>query len=197
MICRALRWLLCVGVAGLAFVQPGAAFAYSVGSGSTATGPTSVAAGVPFTFLATFIQPDGTPVPAGQPVTFSQLSGPGTASVPPSLLRIGGRWQRVALAASTCQATFNPVTTVTDSSGRAASTVTLPPGCPGQFVLAATLVGDGRVTLTVVETGGFPNTTADPARGLPSWLVVAGVLVLCAMAVAGVRLWSVRRNRWN
>src|SRR5262249_25630048 len=98
MICRALRWLLCVGVAGLAFVQPGAAFAYSVGGGSTATGPTGVAAGVPFTFLATFIQPDGTPVPAGQTVTFSELSGPGTASVPPALLRIGGQWQRITLA---------------------------------------------------------------------------------------------------
>lgn len=51
----------------------------TVGSGSTATGPTGIAANTPFTFLATFVEPDGTPVPAGLTVTFSQQSGPGTA----------------------------------------------------------------------------------------------------------------------
>jgi hypothetical protein len=197
MICRTLRCLLCVGVAGLAFVQPGTALAYTVGSGSTATGPTGVAAGTAFVFLATFVQPGGAPVPAGQTVTFAQRTGPGTASRAPSLLRIDGRWQPMALVASTCQATFNPVTTTTDSAGRASSTVTLPAGCPGQYVLAATLSGGGSVTFTVVETGGFPNTTADPMRGLPTWLVAAGALVLCAMAIAGVRLWSTLRGRWN
>ena len=113
------------------------------------------------------------------------------------MLRIDGQVRPIALVASTCQATFNPVTTTTDSSGRAASTVTLPSGCPGQYVLAATLTGGGSVTFTVVEVGGFPNTTADPALGVPSWLLVAGALVLCAMAVAGVRLWSTPRGRWT
>jgi hypothetical protein len=197
MICRALRWLLCVGVAGLAFAQPGAAFAYSVGSGSTATGPTGIAANTPFTFLATFVQPDGTPVPAGQTVTFSQQSGPGTAAVPPSLLRIDGQWQRIVLAQSTCQAAFNPAATTTDSGGRAATTVTLPGGCPGLFVLAATLSGGGTVTFTVVETGGFPNTTTDPSQSQSWWLLVAGAVALCAIAVLGVRMWSTLRGRWN
>ncbi len=197
MVCRVLRWSLCVGIAMMALIQPGAVFAYNVGSGSSGTGPTGVAAGTPFTFVATFLQPDGTPVPAGVGVTFSQQNGPGTAALPARQLRINGQWQGVALAASTCQATFNPVTTVTDSSGRAATTVTLPSGCPGQYVLAATLAGGGTITFTVVETGGFPNTTADPARGL-SWRVVAGsVLLLIALAAGAVRIRSLLGSRWS
>jgi hypothetical protein len=48
-----------------------------------------------------------------------------------------------------------------------------------------------------VETGGFPNTSADPAHGLPWWLVLAAAL-LAALAIAGaVRLRSALGRRWS
>jgi len=195
MLLRALTWLLCAGGAGLALVQP--VTAYTVGSGSTANGPTGEPSGAPFPFVATFVQPDGSPVPAGIRVTFSEIGGPGLAALEPAPMLIGGRWQRVALAASACWATFSPATTVTNSGGRAVSTVVLPGGCPGQFVLEAMLSSGGIVTLTVVEIGGFPNTTADPAHATPWFLIAAGAVVLSVLAAGGIRLWSALLGRWN
>ena len=199
MICRSLKWSLCAVVAGLSLLPAGSAFAYTVGGGSSGTGPTGVAPGTPFTFTAQFLQPNGTPVPAGVGVTFSEQSGPTAAAAAPArLMMIGGRSQRISLAASTCVPTFNPVSTVTDSTGSASTSVTLPTGCPGQFVLAATLAGGGTVTFSVAETGGFPNTTVDRAHALPWWLLVAGAAVLVVLAVGGgARLWSARPGLWT
>lgn len=201
MMIRALRRALFACAAGV-MLTPASALAYTVGTGSTASGPTAIAGGVPFTFTVRFVQPDGTPEPAGLGVTFSEVSGPTTASVAPAVLRIHGGDQAVTLAATTCVVTFNPVSTVTDANGTASTIVTLPPGCPGLFVLAATLTGPGvtgsaTLTFSIVELGGFPNTTGDPS-GRPSWWQDVLVVALVAVAAAGAaRLWSVGRGRWS
>ncbi len=145
--------LLAAGLLGMSLLAAAPALAYTVGSGSFGSAPGSVAAGQPFTFTATFKQPNGAPFPAGVPVTFTQVSGP-----------------------SGCVASFNPVNTLTDANGTASTTVVLPTGCPGAFVLAATAEGSGSVTVTVVETGGFPNTSGEPAaRHSTPWWVIGGV----------------------
>jgi hypothetical protein len=54
------------------------------------------------------------------------------------------------------------------------------------------------VTSTVIEPGGFPNTAADRAHGLPWWLLVAGAAVLVVLAIGGgARLWSTRPGLWS
>jgi hypothetical protein len=194
--------LLSASIVGALVLWPAGALAYTVGPASTASGPAAVAGGVPFTFTAHFVQPDATPEPPGLTVTFSELSGPGTAALPATTLTIAGRRQVITLAAATCQASFNLVTTVDDATGTATSLVTLPLGCPGQFVLAATLSGPGVtgsnvITLTVVETGGFPNTTADRPGAMPWWLIGCLVALALAMLVGASRLWSLGRGRWS
>src|SRR5438445_478993 len=146
------RSLVCAGAVGASLLFASSALAYTVGSGSSVSAPTSVAGGTPFTFTVTFLQPNGTPIDA-TPVTFSQTSGP-SASAP--TVRLFSTAATLAVAT----ATFNPTTSVTNSSGVASTTVTLPAGFPGQYVLAATLAGGGTLTATVTEAGGFPNTTA-------------------------------------
>ena len=162
-------------VGGFASATP--ALAYVVGSGSSATAPVTVGGGVPFTFTAAFVSSDGTPFPAGVAVTFSQSSGP-TAAAP-------------------CAATFDPTQTTTDASGDATTTVTLPTGCPGQYVLLATAAGGGTVSFTVTEAGGYPNTTAAAPRtlgrpgGEPT-IMLASALLLVLAGLLTVRL---RRRR--
>src|SRR2546430_9988051 len=135
---------LCAGC--LTFLTGCPAFAYTVGGGSTGGGPASAPGATPFTFSAKFLDSNGNPI-VGTMVTFSMSAGP---------------------AGTGCQPTFNPPTAVTDATGTAATTVTLPSGCPGQFVLQAALAGGGTVTLSVVETGGFPNTSPPPPRPIPA-----------------------------
>jgi hypothetical protein len=110
-------------------------------AGSSLGAPASVAAGQPFTLEARFVRGSGALLQAGVAVIFSQTSAP----------------------ASPCAARFDPQFTVTDATGAASARVTLPAGCPGAFVLAATAAGGGSVTARLTETGGgFPDTTAAP-----------------------------------
>ncbi len=130
------------------------ALAYTVCTGSSGAAPSSVAGGQAFTFTVTSKQTDGTPA-AGVGMTFSQMSGPSGSA-----------------------ASFNPVSTVTDANGIARTTVVLPTGSPGAYVLAATVAVAGAcsVTVTVVETGGFPNTSSVPAaQQFAPWWVIGGV----------------------
>jgi hypothetical protein len=142
------------------------ALAYTVGPGSSGTVSSGTAAGgssVTATF--TFVQPNGTPFPAGVQVTFSQQSGP-----------------------SGCTVTFSSATATTDASGKVSVTVTLPANCPGQFVLAATAAGGGTVTATVVESGGFPNAAGAPVRApapFQPYFAIAAGLVLIGLGAFG------------
>lgn len=188
MIKRGSRYLLALlAVLGVMAVAPNAS-AYTVGSCSSATAaPTAAAGGQPIVFTAVFKQPDCTPFPGGVPVTFSQASGP-TAAVRHAQgdVQLMGYVQPMPNAATSCQATFNPVTTTTDANGVASTIVTLPPGCPGQYVLLATAAGDGSVSVTVTEVGtGFPNTASSPPThpGVPVWLVSAATVVLLVVAL--------------
>jgi hypothetical protein len=96
---------------------------------------------------------------AGVNVTFSQKSGPRNS-----------------------RAIFNPVTAVTDPSGRVNTAVTLPANSPGSYVLAATTARI-TVTATVREERGFPLTSADPAivpavNQLAETALLAGILII-------------------
>jgi hypothetical protein len=129
-------------VAGLVVVALAASALPALGdpTGSSLVVPGSVAAGHQFSVQAQFVQARGVSLPAGVPVLFLQTSGP----------------------ASDCQARFDPQFTITDATGTATVEGTLPPGCPGPFVLAATATGAGgvnSVSASLTETGGFPDTT--------------------------------------
>jgi Bacterial Ig-like domain (group 1) len=151
---------LALAALGALFAVPAAAYTLGPGSGAS-TSASSVAGGQSFTFTATFTDATGAPI-SGVGVTFSQQSGP-----------------------SGCTATFSPATSTTNASGQASTTVTLPAGCPGSFVLAATLNGGGTVTATVTEVApGFPNTSAS-RDAIPMWaigsILAGGLLVLVAV----------------
>ncbi len=93
-----------------------------------------------------------------------------------------------------CTATISPTSATTNSSGVATTTVTLPAKCPGSFVLAASEVNGVTVTVTLVESGGFPNSTTDPpapSPTMPVWLILAGVLA----AVTGTGALALRKLR--
>jgi hypothetical protein len=136
-----------------------------VGGASSLAMPASAAAGQPFTATARFVQPGGSPFPLAVAVIFSEDASP----------------------AGSCAATFDPQFASTDATGSASTQVTLSAGCPGNFVLLATAAGAGSVTTTITETGGFPNTSADPPGG-PAWPwapapAVIGVLLGAAALV--------------
>jgi hypothetical protein len=108
---------------------------------------------------------------AGINVTFSQQSGP-----------------------ANCNVTFNPQSAVTNSSGNIATTVTLPPNCPGSYVLAAS-TSRITVTATVREGGGFPVTTADPpVAPVSNWWAPAALLGAILMMALGTRALVFRRR---
>ncbi len=164
---RILQYVLVVfAVLGASALGPPAS-AYVVPNTCSVNAPSTGGGGQAFTLTDTCVQPNGNPVPAGTPVTFSQASGP--------------------TASTTCQASFNPVTANADGGGSASTTVTLPPGCPGQYVLLVSAAGFGSGSVTVTETGdGFPNTSGD--RGGHSWsswwlALLAGPVLL------GLGLW--------
>jgi len=134
--------------AGLVVLALGAGAVPALGdpTGSSLTAPASVAAGSSFPLHAQFAPRPGATPRAGVPVLFSQTSGP----------------------ASECVARFDPQFTVTDATGTATAQGTLPPGCPGTFVLVATAAdpaGQAQASATLTETGGFPDTTADAPPG--------------------------------
>jgi hypothetical protein len=161
--------VVALGAASAAAALPVPALAYtstqacSTGSPSTTAAP----AGVPITFKATFkggtncTGPDG----PGTPVTYAQQGGP-----------------------AGCTATFNPASSVTDANGNATTTVTLPPNCPGQYVLAASVADPATVTITLIETGALPSSTGPggPAGTFPWTLVLlgAGIVLVAAGALA-------------
>jgi hypothetical protein len=95
-----------------------------------------------------------------------------------------------------CQPTFNPPTAVTNQNGQVTTTVTFPPGCPGQYTLAAGTQGI-TVTAGVRETGGFPNTTGDPAGGqapLPLGIFLVAALGILLILSGSVALLARRRG---
>jgi hypothetical protein len=170
------------------------ALAYTLGSGSGGSAPATVAPGSSFPFAAKFIQSNGQPFPAGVAVTFSQSSGPSAA--------VQTRRDGVVLMAhvqgkvlhAVCMATFNPVTANTDATGSASTSVTLPSGCAGTFVLAATASDGSTITTSVTAGGsagaaprGLPNTSADPPAPAP-WLPIAGGLLVLALIGSGTWL---------
>jgi hypothetical protein len=174
---KAFRYLLVLGgvLGATALAMP--ALAYDVGPGSSGSAPGSAPPGQPFPFTVNFKQPNGSAFPAGVPVTFSLGSGP-----------------------AGCTVTFNPPSTVTDASGSATTSVTLPAGCcPGTFVIVATAEGGGTVTSTVSETGcaGFPNTSASlPSHpGIPFWTIAVGAGLLLVLVVgSGTAFMRIRRS---
>ena len=141
------------------------AFAYvSQGTSGATTSPTSGGPGSTSTFTATFKDANGAGV-AGASVTFSQQSGP-----------------------AGCQVTFSSTTGTTDANGVASTTVTLPTGCAGSFVLAAATQGV-TVTTTLTETGGFPATSAEmPSTGTPAWALALAFLGVALIAVSSLGL---------
>jgi hypothetical protein len=200
--CRTVSRIFCACIAGALLSWPVQALAYTPGNGTGGTGPTVVAGGEEFTLTARFSRKNGHPVPAGLLVVFFHVTGP----------------------AGDCDATFSPVLGRTDENGNASTLVVLPHGCPGTFVLAATLVlpeftrsgvqvttndvagpteplppGVQGVTqtFTVIQAGGFPNTSADPPTA-PAWWLILTVAAVAAVAVAGAfRLWGTGRLRWS
>jgi hypothetical protein len=159
----------------VAFLAAPTAFAYSVGPGSSGNAPGSAACGQAITFSGTFVQPDGTPFPAGVPVGFSESSGPAAVS-------------------------FNPSGTATNSAGAFATTITLPSNCAGQFVICATPSGGTSLCVTITGVAvGFPNTAAgllpQGSRDLlPVAVGSALLLVAAALAiVVGIRVTAARK----
>jgi hypothetical protein len=122
------------------------------------------------TFTATFTDCSGGAV-SGSQVTFS-ATGP-----------------------ANCQPTFNPGTAVTNQNGQVTTTVTFPPGCPGLYSLAAGTQGI-TVTASVRETGGFPNTSGDPAVSqtpLPASAILVAALAILLIITGSVALLARRR----
>ena len=152
------------------------ALAYTVGPGSTGNGPSAASCGQSFTFSGTFLQPDGTPFPAGIPVAFYESGGPGAVS-------------------------FSPSGTATSATGTFGTSVTLPSGCAGQFVICATPAGGTSLCVTVTGVAaGFPNTAAALVSHhsrdiLPVVLGLAVLLIAAALsATMAVRLSLGRRT---
>jgi hypothetical protein len=151
------------------------AMAYTVGPGSSGNTPGSASCGQAFTFSGSLVQPDGTPFPAGVPVSFSESSGPGAVS-------------------------FGASGTATDGTGSFSTTVTLPSSCSGQFVICAIPSGGTPVCVTVTGVVlGFPNTVTalvpqHPRELLP--IAIGSALLLAAAALAalvGARMLTDRK----
>jgi hypothetical protein len=207
------KLLACFGAAGIPLLFASPTLAYTVGSGSSGAAPAVVGGGVSFTFTATFLQPSAA---APTAVALSQPSGtraaeslsvgsskpPAPSAAAPAVLFAGtpvpaGVTVTFSTASGPARATFSPLSTTTNSAGQASTTVTLPAGFPGQYVLAATLAGGGSVTLTVVEAGGFPNTVADLVRHpvAPLWPVAAGFGAILLFAGLGFGVMRFRQTR--
>jgi hypothetical protein len=153
---------LALATSGLTFVTAAPAMAAS-GCATTNTVTSSSATGTggsSVTITDTVKDCNGAAV-AGATVTFSQTSGP-------------------------CSGTFSSTTATTNAAGQASVTFTLPANCPGQYVVNAAAGGTNGST-TVVESGGFPATSAAvPTSTLPVGAVAllgAGLLMVVAGAL--------------
>lgn len=196
-------------LAALLFAVP--ALAYSVGSGSFATAPATVTPGVPFTFSVTFIQPDGTPFPAGVPVVFSfSFTTPGTVTLTGSASGAGNSGSvsaTVTVVAGTgavttgaagvhlvaavipsqaCDVSFDPASSSTDATGTASTQVTVSAGCAAAASAAAP-------SAALPNTGAYPGTSGD------SWMGPAGFGGGAALLIVlvGFMYWRQRRNARN
>lgn len=162
--------VLALALSGFTLMAAAPALAASqCATSTTLTSSTSSGVGgSTITLTATVKDCNGAGV-AGATVTFSQTSGP-------------------------CASTFSSTTATTDSSGVATVTVTLPANCPGQYTYNSAVNGVNATT-TVVESGGFPATSApQPAGNLPLEplvLLAVGVLMIVA---AGSALYIQRRR---
>jgi hypothetical protein len=203
---RIVKSLVCAGAAGIPLVLAIPALAYSVGSGSSGSAPAVVAGGTPFTVTFTFLQSGSGALPAvpmsadtrvveSLPAASSSVAA--LPSRPFTATPIVG--QGVTFSSSgPGKATFNPPSGTTNSAGQVSTTVTLPPGVPGQYVLTATLASGGTVSVTVVESGGFPNTAADlvhQSAGSQARVAVEAVALLLVLAALGFGLLKVLRPR--
>ena len=168
-----LKLLLGITVAGLGlFAVATPALAYNVGPGSTCTSSASnPQGGTPFTVTCTFVDTLGAPI-AGVSVTFT-ATGPSAGTI------------------------FTPATALTDVNGVVSTTVTLPANSAGTFALTGTLAsGQGAVSVSVTEAGGFPNTAAAAVKepvGAYGALALGGLLVL--VAIGGLAINRRRQSR--
>lgn len=193
-----------IALAGLLVAVP--ALAYSVGPGSFATAPATVTPGVPFTFSVTFIQPDGTPFPAGVPVVFSFSGGGGTVTLTGTATGAGNSGSVSAVVtvvagtgavttepagvhltaavipAQGCNVTFDPTSTSTDSSGTASTTATVSAGC-------------AAAPSAAVPSAALPSTGAYSGSG-PTWMGPAGFGGGAALLIVlvGFMVWRQRRT---
>jgi hypothetical protein len=158
-------------ISGAVMTAP-AALAYQ-GCNTTSSAnasPSSADAGQPIDFTVTIRDCNGNGL-VGANVTFGQQSGP-----------------------AGCTATFTPSTAKTDANGVAQTTVSLPAGCPCQYVLSAS-GGGVTVTTTVRENGCLPFTAGQPSAavvpgGIPpmaALLAAAGAVLLGLSAAYLVR----------
>jgi hypothetical protein len=129
----------------------------------------SAAPGASKNCTSTFKDANGNAI-AGANVTFAQQSGP-----------------------AGCTVTFSPTSATTNASGQATTSITLPKGCPGQYVLTATANGQ-VLSVTVTETGGFPVTTGEPTATSPPIALVLMALGI-AFIVAASSVLVLRRRR--
>lgn len=154
--------VLALALSGFTLVAAAPALAASQCATTTTvtSSSTTGAGGTTITLTATVKDCNGAGV-AGATVTFSQTSGP-------------------------CASVFSSTTATTDANGQASVTVTLPQNCPGQYTFAANGAGVLGST-TVVESGGFPATSAEPPSGNLPWeplvvLAVGGLMIVAAFS---------------
>ena len=164
--------ILALAMGALMTMAAAPAFAASAcASQTTLTSSSATSAGGGTVTLTDTVKDCNGVAQAGVQVTFSQSSGP-------------------------CASKFSSATGTTNASGQASVTVTLPAGCPGNYVFTAGANGVNATT-TVVETGGFPATAADPAEadnGLPiEPLLLLGVGLLMVIS-AGTAVLIRRRS---
>jgi ABC-type Fe3+-hydroxamate transport system substrate-binding protein len=160
-------------VATLSILAPSTALAYQAcdGQSDEQLSQSSANAGQPVVVTAHFRDCNGND-DAGATVDFSERSGPGN-----------------------CQVTFSSNHVVTDATGRARTTVTLPANCPGSYVLAASTQGVG-VLAALIELGGFPNTAAGAPQGPANGQLPIGWMIAAAgIALAGVASFYLLRPR--
>jgi hypothetical protein len=157
---------LCLTALTLLTASPAAAASVCATGNTLSSSQSTVAGGATVTLTANLKDCAGAGV-AGVQANFSQGAGP-------------------------CPSTISSKTAMTNSQGTAATQVTLPTNCPGQYVFNVAADGGVLAATTVTVTGGFPFTGATaPDQRFPSegLLLLIGGLVLAA---AGTLFWRAR-----
>lgn len=166
---RALAGIVAFAAMCLPAISPQTALAYQGPGCPTATitaDPTVGNGGDSVGVTVTITDCNGDPA-SGVLVVFTQAAGP-----------------------ANCQLVFNPPQAVTDASGKAHTTVTLPKNCPCQYTIQASAPSVNIVvTTTVRENGCLPFTaaavaaTSDPAPIGPLAAAALGLALAAAGAV--------------